>query len=251
MPRTARKKSETDTYHVMLRGTNQQQIFEDDEDREKFLEILDTCKAASGFELFAYCLMGNHVHLLMRTKNENLDKIFKRIGARYVYWYNWKYQRSGHLFQDRFRSEPINNDRSLLAVLRYIHQNPLKVKLCDTLKEYQWSSYHEYIGSSISNLVDTRLLLEMTELDEFIRFNNTTNSDVFLENTTMSFRYSDAEVKELMRKICDRDTVEAFLELSSNVRDASIKKLYAAGVSIRHMSRLTGVSKGIIERILR
>jgi len=233
----------------MLRGINQQQIFEDDEDCEKFLEILAVCKKASGFELYAYCLMGNHVHLLMRTQNESLDRVFKRIGARYVYWYNWKYRRIGHLFQDRFRSEPVNNDKYLLAVLRYIHQNPLKAKLCDTIKEYRWSSYREYIGSSV--IVDTGFVLEMIGLDEFTKFNNSTNSDVFLENTAKSFRYSDAEVKELMRKICKYDTVEAFLDLSPQMRDAAVRKLNAAGVSIRQISRLTGVSKGIIERILR
>ncbi|MCL2672285.1 MAG: transposase [Clostridiales bacterium] len=126
MPRTARRKSENGLYHVMLRGINQQQIFHDNEDNEKFLAVLKECKKVSEFELHAYCLMGNHVHLLLRTGKEELEQIFKRIGVRYVYWYNWKYKRTGHLFQDRYKSEPVENDEYYFTVLRYIHQNPIR-----------------------------------------------------------------------------------------------------------------------------
>jgi len=83
MPRSARKKSTTGIYHVMLRGINRQRIFEDDEDYEKFLQTMYLCKTLSGFELYGYCLMGNHVHLLIKEVNESLDLIFKRIGSRY------------------------------------------------------------------------------------------------------------------------------------------------------------------------
>ena len=120
MPRQSRKQSESGIYHIMLRGINQQQVFEDEEDNEKFIAVLKDCKLISEYKIFAYCLMGNHLHLLMKVENEKSDQIFKRIGARYVYWYNWKYQRKGHLFQDRFKSEPIDDDLYFLAVLRYI-----------------------------------------------------------------------------------------------------------------------------------
>ena len=249
MPRIAREKSKTGIYHVMLMGINQQKIFEDDEDCEKFLEILCICKKVSGFKLFAYCLMGNHVHLLMKAQDEDLDQIFKRIGARYVYWYNWKYRRVGHLFQDRFKSEPINSDKYFLTVLRYIHQNPIKAKLCDTIKEYKWSSYREYIGDS--KTVDTRFPLEMTGLDEFIRFNNSSNNDVCLECSSKIFRFTDAEAQEMVKKICKCDKVEDLLKLCPQERESYIKKLKNAGISIRQMSRLTGISKGIIEKILK
>lgn len=99
MPRRARMKSESGIYHIMLRGINRQQIFEDEEDFQKYLDVLKDCKAVSEFKLFAYCLMGNHIHLLIKPENEPLDLIFKRIGSRFVYWYNWKYHRSGHLFK--------------------------------------------------------------------------------------------------------------------------------------------------------
>jgi len=125
MPRQARQKSESGIYHIMLRGINQQIIFEDEEDSEKFIETLKTYKAISGYKIFAYCLMGNHCHLLLKVEKEDLVLIFKRIAGSYVYWYNWKYYRRGHLFQDRFKSEPVEDDVYFLTVLRYIHQNPV------------------------------------------------------------------------------------------------------------------------------
>ena len=117
MPRQARKKSSAGIYHIMLRGVNQQQIFEDGEDCDKFLQVLKDCKAISEFKLFAYCLMGNHIHILLQETNEPIELLMKRIATRFVYWYNIKYQRVGHLFQDRFKSEPIENDAYFLTVL--------------------------------------------------------------------------------------------------------------------------------------
>ena len=230
----------------MLRGINQQQIFEDDEDNEKYLEVLGECKKVSGYKLYAYSLMGNHIHLLIKAEDEGIEQIFKRIGARYVYWYNWKYRRSGHLFQDRFKSEPVGDDQYFLTVLRYIHQNPIKANLCSSIEEYKWSSYNEYLGECKN--VDTEFVLEMISLDEFIRFNNAYNSDNCLENNARRFGYSDSEAKEIMRKLCDCDTVVAFQSLSLHDRNNCIKKLKEEGISIRQISRLTGVSKGIVER---
>jgi len=146
MPRLAREKCESNIYHVMLRGAGQQQIFEDAEDSERFLKILAECKQISGFALYAYCLMGNHVHLLIKEQCETLEQIVKRIATRYVYWFNVKYARCGHLFQDRFRSEPVKDRRYFLTVLCYIHQNPIKAGICEDLDQYVYSSYREYKG---------------------------------------------------------------------------------------------------------
>lgn len=129
MPRKARIESKSGIYHIMLRGINRQQIFEDDEDFEKFLWVLKDVKQLSRFKLYGYCLMGNHIHLLLKPENEPLELIFRRIGSKYVYWYNLKYQRTGHLFQDRFKSEPVENISGFFVVLRYIHQNPVKAKV--------------------------------------------------------------------------------------------------------------------------
>jgi len=88
MPRGARKKSNSGVYHVVARGINEQRIFEDEEDYLVFLEKIRKYKKISGYKVFAYCLMSNHIHLLMKEENESLSMAFRRIGASYFYWYN-------------------------------------------------------------------------------------------------------------------------------------------------------------------
>lgn len=110
------------------------------------MEILKECKLVSKYRIFAYCIMSNHVHLLLKIKKEELEQIFRRIGARYVYWYNKKYDRCGHLFHDRFKSEAVEDDAYILTVLRYIIQNPQKAGITDGPEEYEWSSHKDYLG---------------------------------------------------------------------------------------------------------
>lgn len=105
MPRQARERSRSGIYHIMLRGINRQNIFEEDEDRQRFIETLKYYKAISGYRLYGYCLMNNHIHLLMGENGESMSLGIKRISSSYVYWYNQKYNRCGHLFQERFKSD--------------------------------------------------------------------------------------------------------------------------------------------------
>ena len=149
MPRQPREKSESGIYHIMLRGINQQVIFEDYEDYSKFIETIETYKAVSEYKVFAYCLMSNHIHILLKVEKEGLDLIMKRIAGSYVYWYNWKYYRKGHLFQDRFKSEPVEDDEYFLTVLRYIHQNPIKAGITKTIDDYKFSSYNSSRGNAL------------------------------------------------------------------------------------------------------
>jgi len=236
----------------MLRGINQQLIFEDDEDNEKFLDTLMLCKKMSGFELYGYCLMGNHIHILLKTVDEDLDLIFKRIGARYVYWFNWKYRRSGHLFQDRFRSETVSDDRYLLTVLRYIHRNPIMSGLCKNPCGYKWSSYKDYLNDSREQgIVDTDLVIKMIGKDEFFKYSNTSNNDSCLECVKDRKLLTDDDAKAIMMDFCKCDTIEAFQSISPAIRDTYLRKLNLSGISIRQLNRVTGISKGVIERILR
>ncbi len=110
MTRQARRLAESGIYHVMLRGVNRDAVFLEDEDREWFLHALAATKEASGSVVLAYCLMSNHVHLILRTPGEAIGKVLQRLGVRYAGWFNRKYGRVGHLFQDRFMSLPVEDD---------------------------------------------------------------------------------------------------------------------------------------------
>ena len=98
MGRTQRKRAESGLYHLLIRGINQQRVFEDDEDCGQFVRVLEQVREPSGFTLLAYCLMGNHVHLLVEEGAEPLGQSVKRLSVRYVMWFNSRYGRTGHLF---------------------------------------------------------------------------------------------------------------------------------------------------------
>ena len=244
MPRQARKKSGSGIYHIMLRGINRQQIFEDAEDRERFLETIENYKELCGYTIYAYCLMGNHVHILMREGKEDLTQVFKRIAGSYVYWYNWKYHRSGHLFQDRFKSEPVEDDSYFLTVLRYIHQNPVKAKLCKSAEEYPHSSMQEYLKHPV--LVDTEFARSMLPGTQFFEYHQEVNDDKCLEMEE-HFRLTDDDGKKLMFKVAKCKSMTEFQQLEAAKRNASIRKLHENGMSIRQISRLTGISKRVVE----
>ena len=176
MPRQARVKSESGYYHILLRGIGKLCIFEDQQDREKFIQILKKYKEEQKYEIIAYCLMENHMHLLIRDIDGKLDLIMKKIAGSYAYYFNWKYERVGHLFQDRFKSEPVEDDAYFLTVIRYIHQNPCKANISEAC-EYIWSSYGDYIKQQ--GITDTEIALEMLggkeAFIEFVNENEKTN----------------------------------------------------------------------------
>jgi len=249
VPRQARAKSESGIYHIMLRGINGQQIFEDEEDNQKFLDVLKDFKPISEYKIYAYCLMGNHLHLLIKVGTEDLEKIFKRIGGRYVYWYNHKYLRRGHLFQDRYKSEPVEDDAYFLMVLRYIHQNPVLAGMCNTCGDYAYSSYHEYLKPEKNQLTDVEFGLEIISREQFVEFNNQLNDDKCLEVDDNSFRLTDAEAKKIIFKVSNCKNIAEFQRLELKQRDQFIKELKEEGLSFRQISRLTGLSFGIVRKL--
>jgi len=129
MPRMPRKPSGSGYYHVVSRGIGKQVLFEETEDYERYLETLRRFLPENSISLIAYCLMENHVHLLVHA-DSGLERAMKQIAVSYSYYFNAKYDRVGHLFQDRYMSEPVEDERYLLAAVRYIHNNPPKAGIC-------------------------------------------------------------------------------------------------------------------------
>ena len=252
MPRAAREKSESGIYHVMLRGVNKQQIFEETEDYKKFIQILKECKEISKFELYAYCLMGNHIHLLLRVEKEPLETVFRRIGSRFVYWYNIKYELHGHLFQDRYKSEPIDDDAYFVVALRYILRNPVKAGLCKYAKEYKYSSYKDYVSCDDNTLSDTEKVFSLIGKETFEEYINTDNNDSCLEiETKDNIRITDEKAKKIILKKAKCDSVSEFQEIPKAKRDKLLRVLKEQGLSIRQISRLTGTPKGVVERAVK
>lgn len=148
MPGRQRNQIETGVYHIMLRGNERKNIFSDEEDKQRVTDALLKVRNDGGFKLYAYCIMDNHLHLVIEEETERIARIVKRVGTSYAYYYNHKHQRVGHVFQDRFKSEGIKNDAQLLEVIRYVHNNPVKAGMVSYAESYLWSSYTAYRGKA-------------------------------------------------------------------------------------------------------
>lgn len=251
MPRKARKMSSTQIHHVVIRGMDHQTIFEEAKDFVKYLDILAFYKEECNFNLYAYCLMSNHVHLILQTNDVPLDKIFRKINTKYAMWYNMKYQRCGHLQQDRFYSEPINDKAYFLTAIRYIHRNPCKAGLENSPGlSYQWSSIYAYLNNN-SDLIDIDYVYKIIPPNNFLEFNKVNSNDTCLDIDQVSKRLPDDVARDILFSISNCKTSSDFKELSLLDRKKYLKSAMNKGVSIRQLNRLTGISIGMIQRTIK
>lgn len=159
MCRRSREKVDKGIYHICVRGNNRQDIFQDDNDRQIYLMRLRHYLERYKMHLYAYCLMTNHVHLLIYDNGEDISKFMQGLSLSYVIYFNRRYQRCGHLFQERFKSVIIKSEEQLVKTSRYIHLNPVKAGIVDEAAQYKWSSYNIYLGQKDElGVVDTRFM---------------------------------------------------------------------------------------------
>ena len=251
MARSARKTSISNIYHVMLRGVNRQTIFEDDGDRHYFMTVLKYYKEISGFMLHAFCLMSNHVHLLIEPANEPLDIVFRKLGAKYVSWYNKKYQRVGHLFQDRFRSENVETDQYFMTVLRYIIQNPMKAGLETRPGSYRWSSYLAY-EKGLGAVTDTQYAISLFgDRETLTDYLQQSNEDAAMDEADCDRYLRDELAKRIMERITQCSSISDFQKFDLSIQKEFARKMYIENLSMGQISRLTGMSKTTISRAVK
>ncbi len=131
-------------YHVIQRSNNREKIFGSDSDKKLLIDLVTGCSRKLGFRLFGYVIMDNHYHLLMQTGAIPLNKIMHRINYLYSRFYNRSNDRHGHVFGGRYKAALIQDESYLFAVLRYIHQNPVRAGICRSVSDYAWSSDRAY-----------------------------------------------------------------------------------------------------------
>ncbi len=153
MPRTARLTIKNGCYHIITRGNQRQFVFIDSRDYERYLRILNKYKKRYKFKLYCFCLMPNHVHLIIEVKRPcMLNKIMRGLNLSYTLYFNSKYKKIGHLWQDRFKSKIIEKDAYLLECINYIETNPLRSSLVSSINEYRWSSHN--LRKTSNNILD-------------------------------------------------------------------------------------------------
>ena len=253
MPRKPRIFSPTGIYHIILRSINQHIIFEEDDDYQKLLYILSDCKRTFDIDIYAYCLMDNHIHLLINSTEDHLASFFQSLGTRFVRWYNTKYSRSGHLFQDRFYSIPVVKKQQYLSTLAYIHNNPVKSALCRYPSEYRWSSYNAFYGQK-NPLVDTSFSFDIAGSKDLLLQYFSTDSTRFddsqiipaLEKTRQFMPDKDALI--IFKEITKLSSTSEVVNLPKSIRNKYMNILHEKGLTKKQIARLMDVSVSTVKR---
>ena len=239
MPRQSRYKGEFSTYHVIMRGNERKSIFQSNSYKAKFIEIIERTKKKYNFILEAYCIMDNHVHLLINDNGNDISKVIKSINISYAYYYNQINNRVGHLFQDRFKSEIIDDEQYLLQVSKYIHNNPVKAGMVRSPAEYNWSSCKEYLGQEHNCLVNTHRILGIFANDKSNAIKG------YIEYLVIDEQISALEVED---DVSDKENINVLttVEAGRLLIDESLKK---NGMTYENVLKNTAVRNQLIRDI--
>lgn len=229
-------------YHVIQRGVNQEHIFQSPGDKSHLLEILSDSKEQYDFKLFAYVIMDNHYHLLIQTLNIPISKIMHQVNMKYAIYYNTKYERVGHVFENRYKGILVQDDTYFITLIKYIHNNPVAEGICNSMEEYKWSSDLFY-RINIGNMVDIDEFLNMFSsnrlraIERYIELMEEDNID----QEIMVELYEDSDIigtDEFIRKItmgegAKKSLDEILLKTCSNSQDF---KLIKSGSRLRYLT---------------
>ena len=244
MPRGPRKKSEFGYYHLTARGIGGKIIFYDRSDYIRYLHLLKRCSGETNVRICAFCLMDNHIHLLVYDENDNLSKFVQLLNGGYAMYFNNKQKRPGYLFQGRFGSVPIESEVQLLRAFRYILNNPKDGGICPA-DQYEWSSYSRFgmPGSFVDSMVLAELIGGREELDAFLA-----KEDEAYEKDQRAFRHNDEWAMAVIREVTGDENVMALKGYDRDKRDEILRTLKMRGLSTRQIARLTGISRSVVQR---
>ncbi|MDR1634320.1 MAG: transposase [Bifidobacteriaceae bacterium] len=245
----------------MVRGVNREPVFRDDADRRRFLDSLRRAKGQTGVKVLAYALMGNHVHLLVECPADTLSALVHRAGGRYAQWFNHRYQRIGHLFQNRFKSLPVTDTDYLATAVTYIHLNPVRANLSADATSYPWSSRQAWFRpSDATDLVDVDRLGELVDLGALKlqevaalathRANWGVRDPFESRPAGRPASFSQAEAAAAFAAVSGVSDRQAFAGLPLEAQRDAVVELRSAGVSERTVARLTGWSRYFVRRAL-
>ena len=243
MARQARIRARSGCYHLTVRGIDKMDIFLEDFEREKFIELLTNQKKKDEFEIYAYCLMSNHIHLLIREGDEKISDTVKTLMGGYAQWFNKRYHRHGPLFEDRFASEVVESDAYLLDVVRYIHRNPVKAGMVRACDEYKWSSAVEY-KHGVNGITDASIVMGMFS--------------PFLEKAVVAYsEFMKQPDERLFLEVRDRDeeAVEAaqvwnmLQENDLSDEERLVRFLRMVDIPSRTAALITGYGRSVIRRV--
>lgn len=255
MPRTKRNFGTKEINHCIIRGINKRDLFFDNQDRYKFLKCLKEFKVKHEIMIGTFCMMTNHIHILMKGENQNISAFFRSVEVSYATYFNKKYDRVGHLFQNRFKNKIVQDVEYLKNVVKYIHYNPEKANIAK-VKDYQWSGYKEFFKND--TWIDKEMILEFYDNDEekaikmFMEQHNTELDNYYVNYPEYEIieKLSDEEVKNIINEKKMKLLKLNSDKLKEEIEDEVIKDiLNLHGVSINQVYRITGISRKSLKKL--
>ena len=249
MSRKRRRHSSTDMYHVIVRGNAKMNLFIDDTDRLRFLDTMHRYLGKTAEILHTWCLMSNHVHMLVQMPLKDLSENMKRLEVSYAAYFNRKYDRVGHVFQGRFKSTPVESDEYFVSVVKYIHNNPVAAGLCASCGDYKWSSYQHY--TSRSDIVLSSLVIDMFGgVGEFVDSHKHVDEKgankekhTFIEAFPKPRYMNDTRAFEVIRDVLKGSPLSVLNDMDVGLIRRYVVEFKQRGVSFRQISRLTGLTR--------
>ena len=256
MANKPRALSEFDFYHVMTRGVGRMVLFEDAEDCMRYLGAVVRYSADLDMDIYAWCLMDNHVHMVVRAAMPVLSGFMRKLDTWHARYFNDKYDHVGHVYQNSFKSVAIHGEVQLLEAIRYVNRNPIVAGLVASCLEYPWSGYRECLGVPVLRkgfVCDAEKALGLFgSQDAFTQFHAQEGDD---EADGLP---ADADAMGLGRDERARSVIEdelgcevahALGSLPRPRRNECLKRLKGKGVSVRQVERICGVSRGVVQRV--
>lgn len=248
MPRKTRIQFPGAIYHVMCRGNNRETVLGSNNDKKLYLHLLDKYKQRYDFKIYAYCIMSNHVHLLIETGTTPLSKIMQGIQQSYTQTYNKRYDRTGHVFQQRYKALLCDKESYLLQLVKYIHYNPVEACIEEGL-DYKWSSHKDYLYASEKSLVEVKFVLETLGnnnlkqgLKEYIKFMKLDHGNI----DPQEFQMDEEEIKETLKQSETENRPEQCASIESDYIIKCVCEIM--GLSIDEMIQKTKVNECVLAR---
>ncbi len=255
MARQARIESSTEIYHVLLRGNNRNWIFEDSNNKRKFLKLLNKQVDDGLIDLVAWCIMDNHVHLVLKAGLKNLNIAMKKTNTSYAVNYNLKNKLEGHVFQDRFKSQPVEDDNYLIQVIRYVHNNPVKAGIVSNVQEYEWSSYGTYISEEMgNNYPEMKLVMDYfdNKKDLFREYHLDTDFNDYIDTKEDLENFKHQKIELILKEINEKYGICNGYEMIRNplIKKELIEKMIiGSGFSLRKIANYLEVSFSSVQLI--
>lgn len=231
MPRRRRQVSRTGMYHVFVRGINKELIFNQSREKNYFKRIIRKHLSKYDIEIYAYCIMSNHAHLMIKSKELlELSMFMSKILAEYAEYYNYKGNRNGHVFQNRFKSEVIEESRYFWTCLKYIHMNPVKAKMVSNVLQYRYSSIHDYKNEK-TDIINKKAIQRCRDKfgtwKTFLEYHGVYNEGIFLDTKEeMEFRCQEI-AWNILWEMQESEQVENIVEIleEPDLREKYMKKI--------------------------